>query len=312
MINVKANRRQPSVNVNNSNDSPNKSSSPNRVGSSGGAPENKSSSGETGSSGEASSSDKASTLGEDSSSDETSSLWPDDQRSRIGPSSRSKPKRAASKPTNRDGRLLRKRSNLSSLDKLIETHLSLRGQFGGHLETSKMELSSVLNEMKSDMKSKFKELNSDQNSELKEELEKLNSEINEEQREEPRKEQELRKEQEELREESRKEQEELNSEIEEELKEEPNSELKQLNSKQRPIRLERRSPDHVPSKSRAKRSVNQFYFNAYDEALPASYPRRKDWRESNAISQVDNQGVCGACWAHSTLETVESMAGEWW
>ncbi|XP_037038649.1 cathepsin O-like [Bradysia coprophila] len=37
-------------------------------------------------------------------------------------------------------------------------------------------------------------------------------------------------------------------------------------------------------------------------------PRKVDWREHGVVSRVRNQGLCGACWAHSVIETVESMA----
>ena len=36
-------------------------------------------------------------------------------------------------------------------------------------------------------------------------------------------------------------------------------------------------------------------------------PLRVDWREKGIISHVRNQGKCGACWAYSTVETIESM-----
>lgn len=36
-------------------------------------------------------------------------------------------------------------------------------------------------------------------------------------------------------------------------------------------------------------------------------PKKIDWREKGVVSPVRNQGFCGACWAHSVLETVESM-----
>lgn len=36
-------------------------------------------------------------------------------------------------------------------------------------------------------------------------------------------------------------------------------------------------------------------------------PGEFDWRDRNVVSKVRNQGKCGACWAHSTVATVESM-----
>jgi len=36
-------------------------------------------------------------------------------------------------------------------------------------------------------------------------------------------------------------------------------------------------------------------------------PHRFDWRDRKVVSAVRNQGPCGACWAHSTVATVESM-----
>lgn len=37
-------------------------------------------------------------------------------------------------------------------------------------------------------------------------------------------------------------------------------------------------------------------------------PLRIDWRASGVVTPVRNQGKCGACWAYSTIETIESMA----
>lgn len=59
---------------------------------------------------------------------------------------------------------------------------------------------------------------------------------------------------------------------------------------------------------RRKRNLDGQFINIYDQMLPPNYPRKKDWRDENAISEVDNQGICGACWAHSVIETIESMA----
>ena len=37
-----------------------------------------------------------------------------------------------------------------------------------------------------------------------------------------------------------------------------------------------------------------------------SYPKSIDWRDSGAVSEVRSQGNCGACWAITAVETVES------
>lgn len=36
-------------------------------------------------------------------------------------------------------------------------------------------------------------------------------------------------------------------------------------------------------------------------------PQRFDWRDKNVVTDVSNQGKCGACWAYSIIETIESM-----
>ncbi|XP_026463022.1 cathepsin O-like isoform X2 [Ctenocephalides felis] len=36
-------------------------------------------------------------------------------------------------------------------------------------------------------------------------------------------------------------------------------------------------------------------------------PLRVDWREKGVVTGVRDQGRCGACWAHSTVATIESM-----
>lgn len=36
-------------------------------------------------------------------------------------------------------------------------------------------------------------------------------------------------------------------------------------------------------------------------------PSKFDWRDKGVITPVRSQGSCGACWAFSTVEVVESM-----
>lgn len=61
----------------------------------------------------------------------------------------------------------------------------------------------------------------------------------------------------------------------------------------------------TPSSSRQQRSVTAASAAATDEAALPDY---FNWAEQGRVSDVRNQGRCGACWAHSVIETVESMA----
>ncbi|PSN35919.1 hypothetical protein C0J52_07159 [Blattella germanica] len=49
------------------------------------------------------------------------------------------------------------------------------------------------------------------------------------------------------------------------------------------------------------------YYNIEKRALQDDLPVHIDWREKKVITKVQNQKACGACWAFSTVETVESM-----
>ncbi|KAK7862103.1 hypothetical protein R5R35_012229 [Gryllus longicercus] len=41
--------------------------------------------------------------------------------------------------------------------------------------------------------------------------------------------------------------------------------------------------------------------------VPKNVPLKVDWRNKNVITSVKNQKLCGACWAFSTVEVMESM-----
>lgn len=47
--------------------------------------------------------------------------------------------------------------------------------------------------------------------------------------------------------------------------------------------------------------------SAPEQVRDQQLPGRVDWRERGIISHVRNQGKCGACWAYSTIQTIESM-----
>lgn len=63
-----------------------------------------------------------------------------------------------------------------------------------------------------------------------------------------------------------------------------------------PIHFHVHDDDHHNHHKR-KRSVDPY----------KELPKKVDWREKGVISAVRNQGKCGACWAHSVLETIESL-----
>nr|CAD7256501.1 unnamed protein product [Timema shepardi] len=43
-------------------------------------------------------------------------------------------------------------------------------------------------------------------------------------------------------------------------------------------------------------------------ALPDQLPLKVDWREKKVLTPIRNQRTCGACWAFSVVETVETMS----
>jgi C1A family cysteine protease len=49
------------------------------------------------------------------------------------------------------------------------------------------------------------------------------------------------------------------------------------------------------------------YKNSVLNISSLSLPIMVDWRVKGVISDVINQGYCGACWAHSVLETIASL-----
>ncbi|KAL4713417.1 hypothetical protein ACJJTC_010402 [Scirpophaga incertulas] len=48
--------------------------------------------------------------------------------------------------------------------------------------------------------------------------------------------------------------------------------------------------------------------NVYIRKKRASLPLQVDWRTKGVVGPIEYQGVCGACWAFSTVGTMESMA----
>lgn len=45
----------------------------------------------------------------------------------------------------------------------------------------------------------------------------------------------------------------------------------------------------------------------YPDTVTGTFPSRFDWRDSNMVSTVKNQGICGSCWAHATIAQIEAV-----
>ena len=69
-----------------------------------------------------------------------------------------------------------------------------------------------------------------------------------------------------------------------------------LNAKQPSAKAEEDSSMNSNTVVRRKRAI-----------AAADLPTKVDWRQKGIITPVKHQKSCGACWAFSTVETVESM-----
>lgn len=71
--------------------------------------------------------------------------------------------------------------------------------------------------------------------------------------------------------------------------------------------MKKLSKHHEITGYKANRIKRDLDSNDILKKLPKNIPRKVDWREKGIISPVFNQGACGACWAYSTIETIEAM-----
>jgi len=63
----------------------------------------------------------------------------------------------------------------------------------------------------------------------------------------------------------------------------------------------------LSKRPRLKGSSGSIKTSNVDLLQLSSLPQKIDWRKNGTVTSVKYQGSCGACWAFSTVETIESM-----